>query len=102
MARPTVNKQTKKITTKAYDGKRGEGRSVVLRASNKDAVISWIGPKLLAFAGSVDKLGKKPKLKIKTSRGVRVAVEGDTIVKFGTFRNGSDEVTFQVIKAGEE
>lgn len=87
----------KKLTTKPFkDNIVGEGRCVVFTNENRVEVISWLNGSLIQLFGQVVK--GQPKLKIKTSKGPRVVEVGDTIVKFGTRRNGQIP-TFAVVKA---
>lgn len=83
-------KQASRVVTKpAPNG----GRAVVVTETNFAAIAAWLGEALVLWEG-----GEKSKVKLKTKKGPRVAVVGDTIIKYGTRRN-KGAVTFVVEKA---
>lgn len=90
-------KSKQNLKTQPYDVPEvGTGRSVVVTPSNAGDIAIWLGDANLRWG--VNRKGVY-QFKIKTRKGARVAVEGDTIIKFGTHRASSDPVTFAVAKA---
>ena len=93
LAKHGIIRKTPRLITKATeDG----GRSVKVSAKNHAAVAVWLGDALVEWRGSEEPKGIK--LKLKTPRGVRVAVVDDVIIKYGTRRN-KGKVTFAVVKS---
>ena len=87
------------IKTKPYNGHRGDGRSVIVTKANEAAVAEWVKDFLVDPDGPTHVDGR-PKFKLRTSLGIRVAVLGDTIIRFGNKRK--NDITFQVVKFGEK
>lgn len=89
------------INTAPYTGVLGEGRSVVVTKRNIYKVNEWLGSQGDLLWGNDKKTkGSIPKFTIRTKKGIRVAVVGDTIVRFGNKRGFSDHpVSYAVVKA---
>lgn len=83
-----------RVATKPYSDGIRDGRAILVTEKNAHDVHNWIGEKSVLTYGDLKNL-KKPKLKIKTEKGFRVALVGDTILKFG---KGADS-TYLVVKA---
>lgn len=94
---------SKVLKTEPFNGVNASGfhaRQVTVTEANASDVARWLGGSgdLQWVQPGKNKSVAKPKLRINTPKGVRVAVEGDVVVKLGTRHNGNVP-EFHVIKA---
>lgn len=80
------------------DPKRQNGRSVRLTPRNGQAVLDWIGYEDAELEYVLRNGEQTPKIRVRTKKGIRVALPDDVILKFGNRRNGKQPF-FEVVKA---